>query len=552
MQRTKLAVCLGALAAMTIGLAGCGERDPGQELPGTAQGDDDDDASELDSSEESADQQQPGGTGTGDAEAGTLASSGGAAATLNPPSSGGSTTASPPAVGVGGSPGMGGAPAGVGGSATGTGGDTSSGDWTSSTGTGGSSSWGVGGSGTGGSWGGIKSGEWDDNANYREFLRYLETAPVHDVVDISNRQFIVVRDSNGSAVTNCPVVISDSAGNQADLTTYASGRTPLFPHAVGLQGAELSVQATCLEGSASGSLDASAEDQVAELRLDVPRTTLDTRPIDLVFILDVTGSMSEEIEAIKTTIAEVAIRLSPQAGIAVRIAMVTYRDYGDAFVTNVYPFSTDLTGFGASIQQVQAGGGEDTPEAVNEAVYVASELPWDSEAFARFAFLVGDAPPHANEQYSCMAEAMGLHERGIKLFTVSASGQDATGQAIFRQLAQYTYATNLFILEGGAGPTSTGGGEPTTSCGETQVEYTTGQLHELIVDKVLNELELYDSDPMQIPGLGEDVQPDPCVEENLGGAGGAAGDEGGAGGGGNEDVIAGGGASPGGSAGSAG
>ena len=39
------------------------------------------------------------------------------------------------------------------------------------------------------------------------------------------------------------------------------------------------------------------------------------------------------------------------------------------------------------------------------------------------------------------------------------------------------------------------------------------------IDKVLNELELYDSDPMQIPGLGEDVQPDPCVEENLGGAG---------------------------------
>jgi hypothetical protein len=145
------------------------------------------------------------------------------------------------------------------------------------------------------------------------------------------------------------------------------------------------------------------------------------------------------------------------------------------------------------------------------------------------AFLVGDAPPHPGEQYSAAMEMKALHGRGIKLFTVAASGQDAVGQAIFRQLAQYTYAINLFILAGGAGPASTGGGEPTTHCGSTQSSYTTGKLHELIIDQVLEEIALYDADPLSIPGLHEDANLTSCTSE-AGGAGGAPAAVAGAGG----------------------
>jgi hypothetical protein len=60
--------------------------------------------------------------------------------------------------------------------------------------------------------GSIKAGEWDDNANYHEFQRYLagatESYPLHRV-DVSDRQFLVVRDMDGKAVPRCRVTVSD-------------------------------------------------------------------------------------------------------------------------------------------------------------------------------------------------------------------------------------------------------------------------------------------------------------------------------------------------------
>src|SRR6185436_5004297 len=68
---------------------------------------------------------------------------------------------------------------------------------------------GTGGAGTGLS--GIAAGEWDDNANYREFLAYLEKSKSlgYANLDVSDRQFIVVLDAAERPVANCPLTISD-------------------------------------------------------------------------------------------------------------------------------------------------------------------------------------------------------------------------------------------------------------------------------------------------------------------------------------------------------
>ncbi|MCK6593546.1 MAG: hypothetical protein L6Q76_38815 [Polyangiaceae bacterium] len=57
----------------------------------------------------------------------------------------------------------------------------------------------------------VRAGEWDDNANYREFQRWLATESRLSFrpVDTSSRQFVVVRDSDGKAVPRCPVTVSD-------------------------------------------------------------------------------------------------------------------------------------------------------------------------------------------------------------------------------------------------------------------------------------------------------------------------------------------------------
>src|SRR5262249_14767445 len=94
---------------------------------------------------------------------------------------------------------------------------------------------------------GVRAGEWDDNANYREFLRYLENESnlAFHKVNIQDRAFLVVRDSDGKGVPRCRVTVNDARQHTATLTTTASGRAILFPHAEGLVGNELTATTVC-------------------------------------------------------------------------------------------------------------------------------------------------------------------------------------------------------------------------------------------------------------------------------------------------------------------
>jgi hypothetical protein len=361
----------------------------------------------------------------------------------------------------------------------------------------------------------IRAGEWDDNANYREYQRYIGTTgqPIH-AVDVRARRFLIVRDVAGKAVSRCPVTVSDDAQHSVTLTTTASGRAILFPYAEGLSGKKFTANARCVEGSASTTVALDDDgDGTAEMRLAGARRN-DARVIDLAFILDTTGSMSEEIASVKSTIQTVAKTL--QGGqFQVRIGMVEYKDRTDKFVTKNYAFTTDLQDFAKKISGIEAGGGGDMPEDMNQGVHAAlTELEWSSQSVAKMAFVIADAPPHLdypNDPDYALSMKTASH-KGIQLFGVAASGMDALGQAVMRQMAQYTGATEMFVLRGGAGPQSTGGGDPLSSCGGTQEQYASGNLDGLIVSKIKRELASLDADPTKIAGLRTDESAKPCNE----------------------------------------
>ena len=359
----------------------------------------------------------------------------------------------------------------------------------------------------------VRAGEWDDNANYREFQKYL-AAEKHlpfEKLDVSHRRFVAVRDANGKGVLNCRVIVRDEAQHEAVLTTTAAGRALLFPHASGLDGRALTASTDCEGHAVSARFELSEEDDVVELRLPAARAPF-SRTIDLAFILDTTGSMAEEIDAVKDTIAKVASEAA-RGQTSVRVALVEYKDRGDSFVTRVHPFSDDLADVSRRIATIEASGGGDTPEHANEGLRVALDaLAWSSTSGARLAFLIGDAPPHLDYQgdvgYGPSLKRAAA--RGIQLYTVAASGMDALGQAVWRQLAHYTGGTNLFVLRGGAGPQSTGAGDPKASCGGTQSNYTSANLDQLILAKLALTERLMDADPLRIAGLGRDENAKPC------------------------------------------
>jgi len=126
-------------------------------------------------------------------------------------------------------------------------------------------------------------------------------------------------------------------------------------------------------------------------------TTNDKPKIDLVFVLDTTGSMSGLIQTAKEKIWSIATTMaSAQQTPEIRIGLVAYRDRGDAYVTKVVDLSNDLDSVYATLMDFEADGGGDTPESVNKALYSAvHDLSWSQQDQAyRVIFLVGDAPPH--------------------------------------------------------------------------------------------------------------------------------------------------------------
>jgi hypothetical protein len=119
--------------------------------------------------------------------------------------------------------------------------------------------------------------------------------------------------------------------------------------------------------------------------------------MEVAFVLDTTGSMSGMIAGAKRKVWFIASRLmSAQPKPEIHFALVAYRDRGDQYVTQVCPLDADLDAVSARLQALQANGGGDGPESVNEALHTAiTKLEWsDDPQVLRVVFLVGDAPPH--------------------------------------------------------------------------------------------------------------------------------------------------------------
>jgi hypothetical protein len=114
--------------------------------------------------------------------------------------------------------------------------------------------------------------------------------------------------------------------------------------------------------------------------------------LDLVFCIDTTASMKNDIEAVKKDMLLV-LNAQKNRFHGFRAGMVLYRDYFDEYVTNIIPFTDDMKIFQRNLNRIRAAGGRDIPEAIHEALYeAATKFPW--QAGERLIILIGDAPPH--------------------------------------------------------------------------------------------------------------------------------------------------------------
>jgi hypothetical protein len=162
--------------------------------------------------------------------------------------------------------------------------------------------------------------------------------------------------------------------------------------------------------------------------------------VEVVFVLDTTGSMGPLIEGAKRKIWSIAtaiIDCTPDADI--RMGLVAYRDIGDTYVTKKFDLTTDIQGLYGDLLQLRAQGGGDWPESVNEALFVGvTQMSWShGPNTTRIMFLVGDAPPHMDyAQDMKYPDVMRLaRSKGITVNAVQA-GIARDTQRVWLEIAQ--------------------------------------------------------------------------------------------------------------------
>lgn len=343
----------------------------------------------------------------------------------------------------------------------------------------------------------LRAGSVDDNDDFDRFLAYLDRIRSAGIplrtFDPSGRVVVRVVGSSGLPVAGAEVTVTAAGAEVARLRTTADGSTRFHPLAHGVDAAIDELGFTAGDASATA-----VPGGTVALTVSDPGGVEPPAALDVLFLLDATGSMGDEIGQLKVSIDSIAERVDQlEAAPDVRFAMTLYRDLGDAFVTATHDFTSDVDAFRAALADVQADGGGDYPEALDEGLAEALALPaWrDPATTVQLVFLVADAPPQIGRQVEVpypdsIREAIA---RGVKIFPVASSESDDQAEAVFRQLAQATGARFVFLAYGAAGA-ATG-----ASTDIDRTDYEELALDDLIVRLIAEELAALNGDPSQVP-----------------------------------------------------
>jgi Mg-chelatase subunit ChlD len=182
--------------------------------------------------------------------------------------------------------------------------------------------------------------------------------------------------------------------------------------------------------------------------------------LEMVFVLDTTGSMGGLIDGAKQRIWGIVneVMQTPSRP-DVRVGLVAYRDNGDQYVTQILPLTNDLDKVYTTLMDFQAGGGGDWRENVRRGLADGvREAGWSrsSNNVAQILFLVGDAPPHDDYQnepdtLATTAEAV---RRGMTVNTIQCGASEDTRRS-WQQIASRGEGQYFAIAQDGGVQTVT-------------------------------------------------------------------------------------------------
>lgn len=356
----------------------------------------------------------------------------------------------------------------------------------------------------------LTAGDWDDNLNFEFFRRYLASFrsayPWVPLLEVEERLLVRVVDDRGRPVPGAEVEIAQGGQRLLVAEAPTDGRLAFLPAVDGATSGAFEV--TVRAGGETQT--ATAAESASELVVTLPGASVEgPTQADIAFVVDVTGSMGDELEYLKAEaryISEAISALHPE--IDLRYGLIVYRDQGDEFVTRTFDFQ-GLEGFRGALLQQTSGGGGDYPEAMHLAMEAMGQLSWrGGPTTARVAFLLADAPPHREHFERFLRSAIGARATGIRIFPVAASGVGDEAEAGMRIAAMATGARYLFLTDdSGIGLPHA---EPTIPCYQVQ------RLIDLMIRAIRSQIEgrWLPADPAQVIRTRGSVQDGVCTDED--------------------------------------
>lgn len=206
--------------------------------------------------------------------------------------------------------------------------------------------------------------------------------------------------------------------------------------------------------------------------------------LDVLIMLDTTGSMGDELNYLQKEIEDVMDRVRKEAANAtVRLSVNFYRDRGDDYTVAYNPFTEDVPACKELLMAEYANGGGDYPEAVDEALLNAvCDHAWAADA-VKVMFIILDAPPHEESERQGVNDNIhkaieNAQKLGIRIVPVVASGIDDSTECLMRSVSALTGGTYAFLTD----HSGIGGGHK-----EANVpQYTVEKLNDLMVNVILD------------------------------------------------------------------
>ncbi len=188
---------------------------------------------------------------------------------------------------------------------------------------------------------------------------------------------------------------------------------------------------------------ASAAAEMKASQQSRPRANFAMSDLDLVFVMDATGSMDDEIADVQANLlglVRVLERLAP----TLNVGFVAFKDQGDEYLVRIFPLTpmrgANLSRIQGFVRQLSASGGGDFPEPVARALALGVEMAWRPDAEGRIV-VIGDAPSHDPDWIRAFETAAGFArpaagDVGSRQVSAIFTGSRGSGRAFFERLAE--------------------------------------------------------------------------------------------------------------------